>query len=159
MTLFLVADKPTLKYVKPALIWCCSKRNYNGWPGAEKVRVSGPRRFRGPAEDPNGPVPEQAVSYYRASSVVLSLLGYNNTAQGIDYTSQNSIGLMDTPLPPVASTEFFQCINKTLGESIPLVLAPGAVPYQTNTALSMGIPQPVFTTSLTFVLVIWCMLF
>lgn len=159
MTLFLIADKPTLKYVKPALIWFCSKPNYNGWLGAEKVRVSRPKRFKGPAEDPNGPAPEQAVSYYRASSVVLSLLGYNNTAQSIDYTPQNSTGLMDTPLPLVASTEFFWCINDTLGKSIPLVVAPGAVPFQTNAAPPMAILQPAFATSLTLVLFIWHMLF
>lgn len=159
MTLFLTADKPTLKYVKPALIWFCSKSHNNGWFGAEKVRVSKPMEFKGPAGDPNGPAPEQGVSYYRGSSVVLSLLGYNNTAQSVDYTPQNPFCLIDTPLPPVASTRFFQCINETLGLSIPLVVDNDAVPFQTSAAPPMTTPQPVFATSLMLVLVIWHMLF
>jgi len=123
------------------------------------VTVSRLRRFKGPAQDPNGPAPEQAVGYYRGSSVVLSLLGYNNTAQSIDYTPQNPIGLMDTPLPPAASSLFFHCINETLGKSIPLVVDTDAVPYKANAAPSMATPQPVFATSLTLVLVIWHMFF
>jgi hypothetical protein len=155
MTLYAIADKPTLKTIKTAVQGSCSKSNSNGWAGTEEVRVSKPKKFKGPAEDPNGPVPEQAVGYYRGSSVVLSLVGYNNTAQATDY----SPGLLDTPLPSVADTSFFRCINQTFGGSIPLVVATDAVPYKTNAASSMVTSQPGPAVLLALVLVIWHMHF
>ena len=156
MTLQVIADKPTLKEIKSAVRWSCSKDNFNGWIGMDKVRVSGMKKFKGPAEKPKGPVPEQVVVYYRGSSVALSLAGYNNTAQVTGYDPRDSRCLVDTPLPSVASTPFFQCINRTLGESIPLVVADiGAGPYQPNAALPMATPQLGLVTLLVLVLVVW----
>ena len=155
--LFVIADKPTLKYIKRVIRLSYSNRNLTGWPshGTERVRVSKPIKFKGPAEDPSGPAPEQAVVYYRGSSVVLSLLAYNNTAQLVDYTPQNPSSLIDTPLPHVASTRFFQCINSTLGESIPLVVSTDTVPYHTNAAPPPTTPQQGFAMLLMLALVIW----
>ncbi|KAF9648311.1 hypothetical protein BDM02DRAFT_2323720 [Thelephora ganbajun] len=157
MTLYAVADEPTLKAIKSAVQWRCSRSGFTGWFAPDKVRVSKQKKFKGPAEDPNGPVPEQAASYYRGSSVALFLVGYNNTAQVIDYTFQDHPSLEDTPLPSVADTPFFQCINVTLGESIPLVITMGAVPYQHNAASSVAAPQTLPVMLLVLVLVIWRM--
>ncbi|KZP09691.1 hypothetical protein FIBSPDRAFT_759584, partial [Athelia psychrophila] len=55
------------------------------------------------------PQPEQAVQYYRASSVVLSLAGYNNSAGP------------NTPLPSTTNAVLLSCMNYTIGESVPLV--------------------------------------
>ena len=124
------------------------------------MKVSKPRKFEGPANDPNGPVPEQAVSYYRGSSVVLSLVGYNNTAQVADYNPQDHTNLMDTPLPSVASSQFFRCVNQTLSKSIPLVVADvGVLPYQTNAALPIATPQLGLVGLLALVLVIQRIIF
>ena len=70
--------------------------------------------------DPNVPKPEQAVQYYRASSVALTLDGYNNTA-----TFTNDTNAPDTPLPAGIDTVLLDCLNQTIGLSAPLVDAAG----------------------------------
>lgn len=59
--------------------------------------------------------PEQAIQYYRASSVVLTLDGYNNTA------ISEPEGTPDTPLPTNIDNDLLECINATVGEVVPLV--------------------------------------
>jgi hypothetical protein len=66
--------------------------------------------------DPNAPQPQQAVQYYRASSVVLTLDGYNDTA-----ALSNDANAPDTPLPPNIDTILLDCLNQTIGLSVPLV--------------------------------------
>lgn len=66
--------------------------------------------------DPLQPRPEQAVQYYRASSVVLTLDGYNNTA-----ALSNDSSLPDTPLPSWVDNSFLDCLNQTIGAAVPLV--------------------------------------
>lgn len=72
--------------------------------------------------DPTSPRPEQAVQYYRASSVVLTLDGYNNTA-----ALTNSNSTPDTPLPSWVDQSFLDCLNQTIGTSVPLV--DGVLPF------------------------------
>lgn len=75
------------------------------------------------------PLPEQVIQYYRASSLALSLDGYNNTAALIlNMPASNSsapITMPDTPLPANVNMTFLACINLTTGASVPLVDAPG----------------------------------
>lgn len=106
--------------------------------------------------DPYGPAPEQAVAYYRGSSIVVSLVGYNNTAQVFDGVLSD---LEDTPLPPPAETQFFQCINETLGDWIPLVIAMDALPYQASAASSTVILPPAVMMLIALFVVTWQMLF
>lgn len=68
------------------------------------------------SSDPSQPRPEQAVQYYRASSVVLTLDGYNDTA-----ALSNDSSLPDTPLPSWVDATFLDCLNQTLGAAVPLV--------------------------------------
>ena len=152
MTLYAIADKPTLEAINPAIKWLCSGVGSSGWIFAEKVRISKPKKFKGPAEDPNGPVPEQAVGYYRGSSVALLLSGYNNSAQVIDTSPE------DTPLPSLTDTPFFQCINTTIAGYVPLVIGMGAVPFGPNAASPMATPPPIFSASIALVIVIFHML-
>ncbi|KAG6907620.1 hypothetical protein DXG01_008197 [Tephrocybe rancida] len=64
------------------------------------------------------PKPEEAIQYYRASSVVLTLDGYNNTAAlGSDETA------LPSPVLPTVDTELLNCINQTIGTTVPLVSA------------------------------------
>jgi hypothetical protein len=60
--------------------------------------------------------PEQVVQYYRASSVALTLDGYNNTAV---FAPENSTA--DTPLPTGIDTNLLGCLNATIGIAVPLV--------------------------------------
>ena len=152
MSLYVIADKPTLDAVKSAVQWTCPMSDFSGWVFAEKVRVTKPRRFLGPARDPKGPAPEQAVGYYRGSSAVLLLAGYNNTAQIADSNLQD---LEDSPLPSVANTVFFQCINATIGQSIPLVIGMGAV---ANAAPPVAV-SPWTTSTVALVMVIFRIFF
>jgi hypothetical protein len=65
----------------------------------------------------NSPQPEQAIQYYRASSIVLTLDGYNNSA-----TFSNSPNTTpDSPLPPGVDTILLNCLNHTIGRAAPLV--------------------------------------
>ncbi|KAF9484644.1 hypothetical protein BDN70DRAFT_989357 [Pholiota conissans] len=70
------------------------------------------------------PKPEQVVQYYRASSVALSLDGYNDTA------ALAADGTPDTPLPTNIDTTLLNCLNFTIAAAVPLVdsALPWAVP-------------------------------
>ena len=61
-------------------------------------------------------VPQDAVQYYRASSVVLLLEGYNNT----DALLATGSGLVP-PIPAIVSPYFLRCVNETIGTTVPLV--------------------------------------
>ncbi|KAF7973483.1 hypothetical protein HWV62_15094 [Athelia sp. TMB] len=61
------------------------------------------------------PQPAQAVQYYRSSSVVLSLDGYSNAA-----VLNNSTG-PSTPLPSTTDLTLLDCLNVTIGQSVPLI--------------------------------------
>lgn len=65
--------------------------------------------------DTSQPRPEQAVQYYRASSVVLTLDGYNDTA------ALSNTSAPDTPLPSWVDQPFLNCLNQTIGAAVPLV--------------------------------------
>jgi len=146
MTLYVIADKPTLGVIKLAVEWTCSRSGFNGWIFAEKVRVSKPKKFKGPAEDP---LPERAVDYYRGGSVALLLAGYNNTGQVVDTSPE------DTPLPPLTSTPFFQCINTTIGRSIQPVTSMGAVPLKADATLPMVTTPPITLAMVALAIVIF----
>ncbi|KAF9461735.1 hypothetical protein BDZ94DRAFT_800336 [Collybia nuda] len=78
----------------------------------------------GNTSDSSWAQPEQAVQYYRGSSIVLTLDGYNNSAV---FGSEDT---PDTGLPDGIDTELLNCLNHTIGDAAPLVnsgrsLAPG----------------------------------
>lgn len=74
------------------------------------------------------PQPEQAIQYYHASSVALTLDSYNDTgALGPD-------GSPDTPLPSNIDTTLLDCLNQTIGAAVPLVA--GSIRW---TAPNMGL--------------------
>jgi hypothetical protein len=66
------------------------------------------------------PGPEQAIQYYRASSVVLVLDGYDS---GVLNDTQN----LNTSMAPVISlpngtdTTLLACLNDTIGRAVPLI--------------------------------------
>jgi len=62
------------------------------------------------------PQPESSVQYYRASSISLTLDGYNNTAA----LSDNDNATAD-PLPNNYDGSLLACLNTTIGEAALLV--------------------------------------
>lgn len=68
------------------------------------------------------PKPEQAIQYYRASSIALTLDAYNNTAVFSDNDDAPS-----TPLPSGLNQTFLNCLNTTIGAQAPLF--DGAMPH------------------------------
>ncbi|KAF9461712.1 hypothetical protein BDZ94DRAFT_1167334 [Collybia nuda] len=68
-----------------------------------------------PSEYTNTPNPEQVIQYYRASSIALSLDGYNNTAVLAPE------GTPDTPLPANIDIKLMDCLNQTIGLAAPLI--------------------------------------
>jgi hypothetical protein len=69
------------------------------------------------ASEPGSPHPQQAVQYYRSSSIVLTLDGYNNSATFS--SSPNSTA--DSPLPSGIDTTLLNCLNYTIGQAAPLI--------------------------------------
>jgi len=87
------------------------------------------------------PKPEQTVQYYRASSVAMTLDGYNNTgALGPEGTS-------DIPLPTNIDTNLLNCLNSTIGEAVPLIGSAG---------LRFMAP-PVTIGIFNFIWLLWCL--
>ncbi|KAJ7583860.1 hypothetical protein C8J56DRAFT_748768, partial [Mycena floridula] len=70
--------------------------------------------------DISSPKPESAIEYYRASSVALTLDGYNNTG------ALGDEGTPDTPLPSNIDMTLLNCVNSTIGTAVPLVDGAGA---------------------------------
>ncbi|KAL1739694.1 hypothetical protein HDZ31DRAFT_48959 [Schizophyllum fasciatum] len=65
---------------------------------------------------PWAPSPGEVVQYYRASSVALMLIGYNNSAVWQDDDNKAA-----DPLPGWVDQNLLSCINTTVGEAAPLI--------------------------------------
>jgi hypothetical protein len=70
------------------------------------------------AVDPSQLFPEQAVQYYRASSIVLTLPSYNNSG-----APSNDDSTPDAPIPDSVDTVLLYCMNQTIGASAPLIVS------------------------------------
>ena len=112
----LVADNTTVASLITTLSSNCS--TYLG-----SSVTTQPRPFN--ASDPTTPKPEQVIQYYRASTIALTLDGYNNTA------TMASEGTPDTALPSNIDLSLMNCLNQTIGVNAPLI--DGAVPRWTTT--------------------------
>lgn len=77
-----------------------------------------PQAYNGSA--PDAPQPEQTIQYYRASSIVLTLDGYNNSA-----TLSSNPNATDSSLPPGIDMTLMDCLNQTIAFSAPLVSSAG----------------------------------
>ncbi|KAF8608170.1 hypothetical protein BDV93DRAFT_603039 [Ceratobasidium sp. AG-I] len=112
---YLVGDADTISVVMEELVKTCSVVNSTGTPIYEintRVHV------------------EQAVQYYRASSFMLALTSYNNSANlpSSAPADNNTAALpasADTPLPPGTDMNFLNCLNSTIGASIPIMDSAG----------------------------------
>ncbi|KAG8695633.1 hypothetical protein FRC11_001341 [Ceratobasidium sp. 423] len=83
---------------------------------------------------------ESIIQFYRASSFALSLDGYINSAAVVTPVAlSNNTGQLEsallppTPLPSDIAREFLDCINRTVGKSLPLLdPEPGNFPTTNN---------------------------
>jgi len=103
-TYHLVADNSTLTSLLQSIEANCTLSTNNITPQAFNP------------DNSSQPQPVQAIQYYRASSITLTLDGYNNTAaiDGVNTTAQ-------TPLPSGLNTTFLDCVNQTIGAAAPLI--------------------------------------
>ncbi|KAG6331314.1 hypothetical protein ID866_7774 [Astraeus odoratus] len=111
-TFYLVSDNATVTSLISSISSNCSTY-------LSTSSSTSPMSFNG--SSPSSPRPEQAIQYYRASSVVLALDGYNNSAT---YSDNSSIP--DSPLPSNIDVKLLDCLNQTVGLATPLV--DGALP-------------------------------
>lgn len=102
-TLRLVADNSTVSDLITAVkANCSSSLNSAGTSSSPSPYVDTPR-------------PEQVVQYYRASSLALTLDGYNNTA------TFQAEGTPDASLPDNVDAKLLECANQTIGLAAPLI--------------------------------------
>jgi hypothetical protein len=105
-TLRVLSDNKTVFVLADELVVGCS--NFFSYP---------PPTITPSTDDQSSEIkPEQSIQYYRASSIVLTLDGYNNTA----VLSDND-DAPDAPLPSDANSNFIYCVNSTIGGYAPLV--------------------------------------
>jgi hypothetical protein len=117
-TFHVLADKSTAESLLDSIYAECSGKFKEGAPTTS--RASTPAAFNDSA--PNAPGPASAVQYYRASSVVLTLDGYNNTAALNNNITDATepLAIYNVPLPNGTDTTLLGCLNNTIGAAVPL---------------------------------------
>ncbi|TRM70489.1 hypothetical protein BD626DRAFT_29583 [Schizophyllum amplum] len=115
-TLWVIADNSTSTSLVDALYDSCASSLSN-------------TTSRTPTAFNDTPRAESVVQYYRASSVALTLDGYNDSA-----VLSADVNATATPLPEWRDTGMLDCVNETIGAAVPLVDANGAL-----TGVSTGV--------------------
>ncbi|EIW78171.1 hypothetical protein CONPUDRAFT_107924 [Coniophora puteana RWD-64-598 SS2] len=118
-TLHFLADNSTVTSVIPLIFSNCS--SYLNSNGSSQMPVP----FN--SSDPFSPQPYQVVQYYRSSSAVLTLDGYNNSA-----TLSSDENAPDTPIPSWVNATLMDCVNQTLVQAMPLVDSENTAPTYYN---------------------------
>ncbi|KAI0317055.1 hypothetical protein OF83DRAFT_185343 [Amylostereum chailletii] len=108
-TYHLLADNATTVTLISTIRSACASQDLNNASSS-----SAPSAYN--ASTASDPQPEQAIQYYRASSVVLTLDGYNDTS-----ALGNDSSAPATPLPSGIDTTLLACLNSTIGDNVPLV--------------------------------------
>ena len=104
---YVISDQGTVDYLMDVVYYHCSDYlSYDSW------NTSSPFD----ADSQLAPKPQEAIQYYRASSTVLTLDGYNNSAT---FSSNESVS--DSPLPQNIDTTLLECLNQTIGSAVPLI--------------------------------------
>src|SRR5882762_8323623 len=110
-TVHVLADNATVASLISSITANCSSDLNTGSTSHTPIPYTGSNATAGSQ-------PASAVQYYRASSVVLTLDGYNNTA----LFSSNSTA-PTAPLPNNVDMKLLVCLNDTIGRGVPLVNA------------------------------------
>ncbi|KZT50601.1 hypothetical protein CALCODRAFT_444370 [Calocera cornea HHB12733] len=140
----ILGDSDSVRAVLDALVLTCSAVNNSITP--YNANATG------------APQPQQAVQYYRASSFVLFLDSYNNTAAlpanapPSNTTASNVTA--DTPLPSGLDMTFLDCINSTIGDAVPMTNDQSSAAIAGVLAAGVGAPM---WGALSFFWLMWVM--
>ncbi|KAH8110029.1 hypothetical protein DFH11DRAFT_825417 [Phellopilus nigrolimitatus] len=110
-TFHIVADNATSTSLLSSVASNCSSVLASNSTGSQVMLAFAPTNR-------TQPQPEQAVQYFRASSVTLTLDGYNDTAALVEDGGANET---HAPLPGWVDTSLLSCLNQTIGAAAPLV--------------------------------------
>ncbi|KAI5119151.1 hypothetical protein M0805_005230 [Coniferiporia weirii] len=110
-TMHIVADNATTTSLLSSVAANCSSLLASNSTGGQTVLAFNP-------SNTSSLQPEQAVEYYRASSIVLTLDGYNDTVALQQNASANT---PPTPLPSWVNVTMLDCLNQTIGAAAPLI--------------------------------------
>jgi hypothetical protein len=105
-TLHIIADRATTTSLIESITSACS----------QNLNTTAISASQFDPNTTNAVKPEQAIQYYRASSVVLTLDGYNNTA-----ALDGDPNAPPVPLPGWVDRGLLDCVNSTIGAEVPLV--------------------------------------
>ncbi|EIW78170.1 hypothetical protein CONPUDRAFT_107921 [Coniophora puteana RWD-64-598 SS2] len=144
-TFHLLADNSTVSALLPLLVSNCSS-NLQSQGSSTNQTSQTPAAVN--TSSTGAPQPFQAVQYYRASSVVLTLDGYNNSATLGTDDSIAGDETADTPLPSGIDLTLLDCLNQTIIQAAPLVDAAGG--------LRLG-GAPSMQGMLGLAIAIWCL--
>ncbi|KAF8996665.1 hypothetical protein BDQ17DRAFT_1364230 [Cyathus striatus] len=103
-TLRITSDQMTINALSSDLSSCATS--------STGVKITSPAPVNSSSYD--HPKPEEALQYYRASSVVLSLDSFNNS---IAFSSNDS-SMMYALIPAGINTTIVQCTNQTIGANV-----------------------------------------
>ena len=104
---YVISDQSTVDYlIDTVQSQCLDHLSYNSWDTSSPFD----------ADSQHAPKPQEAIQYYRASSTVLTLDGYNNSA-----TLSSNGSVSDSPLPQNIDTKLLECLNQTIGSAVPLI--------------------------------------
>lgn len=114
-TFHFLADNTTVYELLPIIRSNCSIH------GHFDMNTSSSTPYAYTGGNTSDPLPVDAVQYYRASSAVLTLEGYNNSV--VLSSAPNATA---KPLPANVDWTLLACLNATIGAAIPLVDAPAS---------------------------------
>ncbi|KAI1787957.1 hypothetical protein LXA43DRAFT_672033 [Ganoderma leucocontextum] len=140
-TFHIIADNSTVVSLIGSIRSSCSGKFSNS-------SSTSPSPYGNSISDPR---PEGTIQYYRASSVVLTLDGYNNTA-ALSSDANAKAG----PLPSNVDTQLLNCLNSTIGDAVPLFnsVDEDAAAIHSSSAPAFPSPDMAGTLSLAIV-VLW----
>ncbi|KAH8110027.1 hypothetical protein DFH11DRAFT_1805979 [Phellopilus nigrolimitatus] len=110
-TFHVVSDSATTTSLRSSVAAKCSSVLASNSKGNQAVIAFAPT-------NKEQPQPEQAVQYFRASSITLTLDGYSDTAA---LAGDGGANEKHTPLPGWVDTNLLNCLNQTIGAAAPLV--------------------------------------
>lgn len=122
----LLGDNVTVSALIPLIQYNCSMIN-NSTSSSSAFLYASNSTFNSssPSDAISYPRPEQAIQYYRASTLVLTMDGYNDSSvfSTTSATSNSTATGSQTPLPSLGSMDqlFMTCLNDTIGQAVPLV--------------------------------------
>ncbi|KZV90009.1 hypothetical protein EXIGLDRAFT_649755 [Exidia glandulosa HHB12029] len=129
-TFHLIADSSTIKALIPKITSDCTG------PGKLQTPLSTPTAYTGTSL--SDPQPEQAVLYFRGSTVVLTNDGFNNTAALNDTQGNETVYK-----PTDAAAPLYTCLQTSIAKNVPLIQNVPNPSTSTSTAFAASTPSTI----------------